>query len=121
MNHAERKALKRAERKEPVYSLTASQINDIRQKAVLEARDRYLEEIGSIEKLKKDATTDALKLLISIPVLVLSDKYNFDEADLDQFMGYVKTWVLAINQDEDTVQEIVEEAKKVCSFEVEFI
>lgn len=120
MNHAERKALKRAERKEPTYLLTAKQIDGIRQKAAQEAYDRYIQEIGDLDKLKEDATKDALKMLVSIPVIVLSDKYDFDEDGLNQFMEYMKTWVIASNQDENTIHELVEEAKQLCDFEIEF-
>lgn len=51
MNHAERKAAKRAEKAQPVYHLTAAQIDQIRKDAVDEA-NRQLEDIKKRYRLR---------------------------------------------------------------------
>lgn len=60
-----------------------------------------------IRQLKDDATSDALKMLLCIPMLVLHDKFSDDHVDLDRFLHYCMGWVDGIQKGEVSVAEVV--------------
>lgn len=78
-----------------------------------------------IKKMKSEATEQAFKMLLSMPVVVLHDKFGFDEVQLDEFIHYCTGWadgvqcgdvslreILQICRDEAGIQIIDEEDKR---------
>lgn len=62
---------------------------------------------AQIDKMKADATEDAFKMLLSIPVTVLHDKFGFREVEMDQFMHYTLGWVEGVQKGEVTLTELL--------------
>lgn len=97
MNRAERRRLERKQgKKEPVYNIKSSNLEQIKRKAT------------------KDAVDVAFKLMLGIPVMVLHDKYGwggkkrlpeFSDYVLDLYDGFDKGYVTL----EDIEQCIYEE------------
>ena len=73
MNRAERRRLqKKQSQKEPVYNISSTNLNQIKQKAT------------------KDAVSVAFKLMLGIPTMVLHDKYGWGgKKRLPEFGEYV--------------------------------
>lgn len=64
-----------------------------------------------IRQMKVDATEDAFRMLLSIPVTVLHDKFGFDQVDMDKFMHYAFGWVEGVQKNEVTLNELLEICK----------
>ena len=105
MNHQERKLAKRAAKSAPTYTLTADQIQALKQ----EAYDKAWAEYNSrIEEVKKEATCIACRAAIAIPMVVLHDKLGFGVARANRFLDWMMTWLRAINNDPGTLVELHE-------------
>ena len=105
MNHQERKLAKRAAKSAPTYTLTADQIQALKQ----EAYDKALAEYSSrIEEAKKEATDIACRAAIAVPMVLLHDKLGFGVVRANRFLGWMLTWLRAINDDPGTLAELQE-------------
>lgn len=103
MNHQERKLLKRAAFAAPTYTLTADQIQALKQ----EAYDKAWAEYNSrIEGIKKEATDIACRAAIAVPLVVIHDKLGFGIVRGNRFLDYMMTWLRAINDDPGTLMEL---------------
>ena len=138
MNRAERRRLEKQAQKEPVYTLTRSQLEIIKQEAILAKREELKTSIAREIEKKIDAEweerervlsgeTDnermlkVLALLMSVPAKVLCEKFKWkpiqDENDrrsrLLQFSEAVVEEVNRICGDEMTdIRAVAEEAYK---------
>ena len=105
MNHQERKLAKRAAKSAPTYMLTADQIQALKQ----EAYDKAWAEYNSrIEEVKKEAVDLACRAAIAIPMVVVHDKLDFGVVRANRFLGWMLTWLGAINDDPGTLMELQE-------------
>lgn len=92
MNRTERRRqAKQSEANQKTYNLTQDQITQI----------------------KKEAIDDAFRMLICIPVVVLSDWFQLDSVDLDKFTYRCFSWVEGIQKGEVSLAEI----QKICEEE----
>ena len=105
MNHQQRKLAKRAAKSAPTYTLTADQIQALKQ----EAYDKALAEYSSrIEEVKKEAVDLACRAAIAIPMVVVHDKLGFGVIRANRFLDWMMTWLRAINDDPGTLMELQE-------------
>ena len=105
MNHQERKLAKRAAKSAPTYTLTAEQIQTLKQ----EAYDKAWAEYNSrIESVKKEATDIAGRAAIAVLMVVLHDKLGFGSVRANRFLDWMLTWINAINNDPGTLVELQE-------------
>lgn len=95
MNRAERRRNARQE-KTRTYVLTEDQIQQIKRDAVSEA------------------TRKAFLMFLSIPVMVLHDKFGFGKMRLSQFMNYALVWYESVQDNETRLTEIVKIAEDEC-------
>lgn len=99
MNRAERRRNARQE-KTRTYVLTEDQIEEIKRNATAEASRK------------------AFLMFMSIPVMVLHDKFSFDSTDLARFMDYALVWFESVYDNETRLAELVEIAGKECGVRV---
>lgn len=105
MNHQERKLAKRAAKSAPTYTLTADQIQALKQ----DAYDKAWEEYNSrIEAVKKEATDRAFRAAIAVPMVVVHDKLGFGVVRANRFLDWMLTWLRAIENDPGTMMELQE-------------
>ena len=105
MNHQERKLAKRAAKPAPTYTLTADQIQAMKQEAYDKA---WIEYNSRIEEVKKEATDAACRAAIAVPMVVVHDKLGFGSARANRFLDWMMTWLRAINDDPGTLVELQE-------------
>ena len=60
-----------------------------------------------IRQLKNDAVAEAVKMLLAIPMLVLHDKFGYDQVELDRFLHYAMSWVTGIQNGEVSIKDVV--------------
>lgn len=112
-NRAERRRAEKAAKKATVvYHLTQDQINQMINEAVEKAL------AGLKEKAVDEATRAAFKMFMSIPTMVLHDKFGFGQIRQDRFMRYVMIWYESIQNGETTLKEIVEIAEDLHGIKV---
>ena len=105
MNHQGRKLAKRAAKPAPTYTLTADQIQALKQ----EAYDKAWAEYNSrTEGIKKESTDIACRAAIAVPMVVVHDKLGFGVVRANRFLDWMMTWLRAINDDPDTLLELQE-------------
>lgn len=95
MNRAERRKQKNASQPK-TYVLTEDQIEKMKQDAV------------------NEATRKAFLMFLSIPVMVLHDKFGFGKQRLGKLMDYCLIWYEAVVQDEVRLMELVKIAENEC-------
>lgn len=95
MNRAERRRSANKE-KPKTYVLTADQIEQIKRDAVA------------------TATRRAFLLFLSIPVMVMRDKFGFGKIRLGRFMDYALIWFESVQDNETKLMEIVKIAENEC-------
>jgi hypothetical protein len=95
MNRAERRRNARQE-KPKTYVLTEDQINAMKVEAVNTAARR------------------AFLMFMSVPVMVLSDKFGFDKQELEKFMNYSLIWYDSVQNNETRLMELVKIAENEC-------
>lgn len=99
MNRAERR--KNAVTTKPrTYVLTEDQITKLKQEAA------------------NEATRKAFLMFMSIPVMVLHDKFGFGKLRLTRFMDYALIWLDSVQNNETTVSELVKIAETECGIRV---
>ena len=99
MNRAERRRNARQE-KPKTYVLTEDQIQQLKKNAVSEA------------------TRKAFLMFMSIPGMVLHDKFNFDQQQLDRFLDYALVWFDSVEKNETSLSELVKIAETECGITV---
>lgn len=100
MNRAERRrSAKQQEQKTKTYVLTEDQITQMKLNAV------------------KEATRRAFLMFLSIPVMILHDKFGFGKIRLTRFMDYALIWYESIQDDETHLLELVEVAREECGID----
>lgn len=105
MNHQERKLAKRAAKSAPTYTLTADQIQALKQ----EAYDKAWTEYNSrIEDVKKEVTDIAYRAAIAVPMVVVHDKLGFGIVRANRLLDWMMAWLRAINDDPGTLVELHE-------------
>lgn len=94
MNRAERRrSAKQDQGKKKTYVLTDEQITTMKNKAV------------------DEATRKAFLMLLSIPIMVLRDKFGFDDLDISKFEDYTLLWYDSVQKGETTVTELMDVAQ----------
>jgi hypothetical protein len=100
MNRAERRRSARdQQQKQKTYVLTEEQIQQMKYQAVHEA-------------MKK-----TFLMFLSIPVMVLHDKFGFGEQRLTKFMDYCLVWYESVRDDETRLMELVKVAEEECGIQ----
>lgn len=101
MNRAERRRSAKQQQKQEqrTYVFTEDQIEKMKMDAVLEATRR------------------AFLMFMSIPVMVLTDKFGFDEIQSGKFMDYAVMWFESVENDETRLIELVNVAKNECGID----
>lgn len=117
MNHAERKALKRAAKVQAVYSYTVEQLEQLRQEAFNKAYEQAQKEFQKqLEDAKRMAADRACQAVAVIPLVLLHDKCGFGKIRLQRFVGWMETWIKAINDDPETLKELTAIAENLTNF-----
>lgn len=100
MNRAERRRSAKQQEKQRTYVLTEDQINQMKRDAVNEAmRKTFL-------------------MFLSIPVMVLHDKFGFGKQRLSRFMDYALIWFESVKNDETQLMELVGVAENECGIRI---
>ena len=100
MNRAERRRSARQQQEKPkTYVLTEDQINKMKMDAV------------------NEATRKAFLMFLSIPVMILHDKFGFGKQRLSKLMDYALIWFEAVQNDEVKLLELVKVAKDECGID----
>lgn len=115
MNHAERKALKRAEKVQPTYKMTAAQIDQIKRDAYEAAAKEFRLEL---EKVKREATDRAIKAVAVIPLVVAHDKLGFGGIRLRRFLDWMMTWMHCIEDEPETLMELMHIVEEACGIKL---
>ena len=96
MNRAERRKQGKSAPKPKTYVLTEDQITKMKNDAV------------------DEATRKAFLMFLSIPVMVLHDKFGFGKQRLTKLMDYCLIWYEAVLHDEVRLMELVKVANDEC-------
>jgi hypothetical protein len=99
MNRAERRRSARQQEKPKTYVLTEDQINKMKMDAV------------------NEATRKAFLMFLSIPVMILHDKFGFGKQRLSKLMDYALIWFEAVQNNEVKLLELVNIAKDECGID----
>ena len=99
MNRAERRKHKLSAEKPKTYVLTEEQITKMKVDAV------------------NTATRRAFLMFMSIPVMILSDKFGLDKIQLSKFMDYALIWYESVQNDETRLLELVGIAADECGIQ----
>lgn len=100
MNRAERRKQGKSAPKPKTYVLTEDQIKQIKMDAV------------------NEATRKAFLMFLSIPVMVLHDKFGFGKQRLGKLMHYCLIWYEAVQNNETKLMELVKVAEDECGIKV---
>lgn len=103
--------------KPKTYVMTEEQIEYIKKKAAEDAIQNELDK--RITSIKAEATENVMALILSIPIVILRDKFAFGKTRIDRFLGYATTWIKAINEDESTLKELIQLAYDEVGYEVQ--
>jgi hypothetical protein len=100
MNRAERRKNKLSAEKPKTYVLTKDQIEQMKRDAVIEA------------------TRKAFLMFMSIPIVVLHDKFGFGVQRLSKLMHYALSWYESVQEGETDILELVKVAEKECGIQI---
>lgn len=101
MNRAERRRSARQQKeKEKTYVLTQAQIDEMKMEAV------------------RTATRRAFLMFLSIPVMILHDKFGFGKQRLSRFMHYALIWYESVQNSETRMMELIKIAENECGISV---
>lgn len=100
MNRAERRRSAKQQAKQKTYVLTEDQIEKMKRDAV------------------NEATRKAFLMFLSIPVMVLHDKFGFGKQRLSKLMHYCLVWYEAIQDNDVKLMELVKIAEDECGIKV---
>jgi hypothetical protein len=89
-----------------------------RRNAVTAKPKTYVLTEDQIRKMKQDAVNEATRkaflMFLSIPVMVLHDKFGFRKVRLSRFMDYVLVWFESVQNDETRLAELVKICEEEC-------
>lgn len=88
-----------------------------RKSGVKEKPKTYVMTDAQLDEIRKAARLDSFLMALSIPVLVLSDKFNFDEDMLNAFVAPCMTWMQCVRDGDATMKEIMETSEKLANME----
>ena len=75
-----------------------------------------------ILQMKREIAANTIRkaflMFMSIPVMVLHDKFSFDESQLSKFMDYALIWSDSVQNDETRLMELVKVASEECGINV---
>lgn len=100
MNRKERRKNKLSADKPKTYVLTEDQIEQMKRDAV------------------NEATRKAFLMFMSIPVMVLHDKFGFGIRRLSRFMDYALIWYESVQNNEVKLLELVKIAEDECGIHI---
>lgn len=100
MNRAERRKQGKNAEKPKTYVLTMDQIEQMKKAAV------------------QEATRKTFLMFMSIPVMVLHDKFGFGKQRLSKFMDYALMWHESVYDDEVRLKELIKIAEEECGIRV---
>lgn len=93
-----------------------------RRNAKQEKPKTYVLTEDQIAKLKQDAAHEAMwktfLMFMSIPVMVLHDKFGFGQTRLGRFMDYAVMWYESVYNNETRLMELVNIAGDECGIRV---
>ena len=89
-----------------------------RRNAKQEKPKTYVLTDAQIMQMKTEATSEAFKMLLSIPVTVLLDKFGFDEIQLDEFLHYCTGWADGIQKEEVSLKELLQICKDEAGIQI---
>jgi len=98
-NRAERRRQKRQE-KPKVYTLTQDQIDQMKKDAA------------------NEATEKAFRMFMSIPLMVLHDKFGFGRIRGSRFMDYALIWFESVQNGETSLAEVMKIAEDLTGVRV---
>lgn len=110
MNRAERRRMAKQGKvvdAPAVYHLTQEQIDQMIHDALVKELD------GIREKAVDEATRTAFQMFMSIPVMVLHDKFGFGQIRGNRFMDYAMIWYESVMKGETSLKEIMKIAEDV--------
>lgn len=112
-NRAERRRAEKAAKKAAVvYHLTQEQIDQM-------IHDALAKELAGIrEKAVNEATRTAFQMFMSIPVMVLHDKFGFGQVRGNRFMDYAMIWYESVMKGETSLKEIMTIAEEQAGVKV---
>ena len=92
-----------------------------RRNAKQEKPRTYVLTDDQIEKMKRDAVHEASRkaflMFMSIPVMVLHDKFGFGKIRLSRFMDYALVWFESVYDNETKLLELVKIAEEECGIQ----
>lgn len=92
-----------------------------RRNAVTTKPKTYVLTDDQIRKLKQEAVTEATRraflMFMSIPVMVLHDKFGFRKVRLSRFMDYALVWFESVQNDETRLMDLVKICEVECGIE----
>lgn len=68
----------------------------------------YVLNADQIRQIKEEARNEAFKMLLSIPMLVLHDKFQFDKTDMDRYVHYAMSWATDIQNGVVSLKEVLD-------------
>lgn len=101
MNRAERRKTKNASQVK-TYTLTIDQIEQMK------------------KEVAEEATEKAFLMFLSIPIMVLHDKFGFGKSRLEKLMDYMLVWFGSVQSGETRLMELVKVAEDECGIRVNF-
>jgi len=109
MGRAERRKSGNKE-KVKTYVMTEEQLIALVQRNVEEemAKERV--------EIREKAVDEAFASLLSIPIIVLHDKFGFGEVRKNRFIEDVTRWIKLTQQDESTLRELIHVARDECGY-----
>lgn len=92
---------------------------DRRKSGITEKPKTYTMTDAQLAQVRKDAQAEWFLMQLAIPVLVLSDKFGFDEDKHSDFIASCLTWLQLVHDGEVSMREIIEESEKLANAKFE--
>lgn len=93
-----------------------------RKNAITAKPKTYVLTEDQIRKLKQDAVHEATRkaflMFMSIPIMVLHDKFGFRKVRLSRFMDYALVWFESVENDETRLMELVTICEEECGIKI---
>ena len=89
-----------------------------RRNAKQEKPKTYVLTEDQIVKMKNDAVSEAILALLTIPVIVLHDKFGFGQIRLDRFTHYCFGWLNSVQNGEVSFSDLQKIAETEAGFKI---
>lgn len=89
-----------------------------RRSAVQQKPKTYVLTEDQITKIKNDAVSEAILALLTIPVIVLHDKFGFGQIRLDRFTHYCFGWLNSVQSGEVSLSELQKISEAEAGFKI---